>query len=695
MESYSYQQSNLWRWAVWLLSLSVLLVCGWLWSQLETLEEGGVARVCYYGVSWLSMLGLVFAFPNISRKTGVKLIIVGAVLVRLAFFDTPTSDDVNRYLWEGKLLWQGENPYAMVAEDEAWAPLRDGYWEKMNHKDKLTAYPPGMQLVMALASKVWYHPYVFKLVALVGDFLVIGVLILLSNQMVRPLRWVGLWVFNPLVLASFVVEAHFDSLMVAPMITALWMANQKKMGWAWGWLGVAVQMKLMAVLVVPLFFKDWKALLKKGWAFLLVLVLPSLIFYEHLEGFWAGLVEFGAKGAFNGALYEWFLLKDFFSGHERLEELEYTEEAARFITFGIFALVAVWSFFWLMFSRRGNVFSASFALFQALIICSPVVHFWYLTWVLWLVVIRPRPSYFIFSGMMGLYFMVWHRLEVGDGWGLSEAQMWWIWGPYFALLVYENRHWWRSKLARYSLSADKVSVIIPVYKPGEEWEEFLKEFEQKSEGVHEIVVVDATPENERLELMVEASQQTRRTRFIYSEQRGRGQQISEGYRATSGEIVVIVHADTVAKEGWVTFLKRAIQHMPDAVAWVMGQRFDRSSLGLLLVEGMNEWRVFGDQLPFGDQTMVMRRSALEVGGGFPAQPLMEDVEVGYRLRELGEVMYLGEEWAVSGEKWGKEPFWQRFFLIVGLMVRYPFRRLRSKKRAADYTVELYDEYYKS
>ncbi len=95
---------------------------------------------------------------------------------------------------------------------------------------------------------------------------------------------------------------------------------------------------------------------------------------------------------------------------------------------------------------------------------------------------------------------------------------------------------------------------------------------------------------------------------------------------------------------------------------------------------------------FGDQTMIIRRSALDACGGFPTQPLREDVEASLRLHSRGRIIYLGQEWTVSATKWQKA-FSQRFVTVIRLVVTYQLSRLGGRKRSAACAERLYREYY--
>ena len=174
--------------------------------------------------------------------------------------------------------------------------------------------------------------------------------------------------------------------------------------------------------------------------------------------------------------------------------------------------------------------------------------------------------------------------------------------------------------------------------------------------------------------------------------KGRGNQIAAGIAATKSPWVLIAHADAEFPPDFLGDLRRAIELHPRTTLFVFGQRFDRTGPGTLVVEALNEVRVIFGGVAFGDQVMVVRRSALKRAGGFPAQPLMEDVEASLRLTALGPVHYLGREWTVSSQKW-QNRYRARFFLVIKLVASYQLARLRSPADAAALSERLYLEYY--
>jgi hypothetical protein len=76
---------------------------------------------------------------------------------RLALLPHPASDDVNRYVWEGRVFAQGFSPYVHPPDDPLLAELRDeAIWPGINHKEQAGCYPPLMLLLFSALSLIQY-----------------------------------------------------------------------------------------------------------------------------------------------------------------------------------------------------------------------------------------------------------------------------------------------------------------------------------------------------------------------------------------------------------------------------------------------------------------------------------------------------------------------------------------------------------
>lgn len=610
------------------------------------------------------MLGLVFLFPKTNDRGARSLILGAAILLRLLLLPASLSDDVNRYLWEGKLVADGGNPYSAPADNPRWESRRDATWQAMNHRDRPTAYPPGIEWVMASVAKISPRPGSFKLLALAGDLTTLLLLLGLLRSEAAPLRWAGFYAFNPVVLIAFAAEGHFDSLMTAALFAALLAASRQRMS-AWLWLGVAIQIKLVCLVLVPLFLT--RKLLRGVWWLPLVLILPGLPFLSGFVEWLGGVRQFAGSGAFNAPLFT--LLASTGLSHE----IVHLVGATAFGGCAFAICIARW--------RAMPLVDAALWMLGALLVCSPVVHFWYLTWLLPLAALRPSFAWTTLSITMGGYFISWWTLANHGWWGYGHVVATCIWLPWLVAGLAQHRSLLaRLRAVRLLPETFGISVVVPVLNAGKGLKSLIAGLGS------DVVVVDSGSNDGSIFEIPDAR--------LISAPRGRGNQIAAGVAATESSWILIAHADSVPCPGWAEEIERAARHFPDVSMIVFGQRFDRQGPDTLLVEVLNEMRIVFGGVAFGDQTMVLRRSALEAAGGFPAQPLMEDVEVSLRLAGQGRVIYLGKEWTVSASKWGRG-FGTRFGLVLRLVAGYQLARLRGPEHAAAVSERMYRTYYPS
>jgi rSAM/selenodomain-associated transferase 2 len=121
--------------------------------------------------------------------------------------------------------------------------------------------------------------------------------------------------------------------------------------------------------------------------------------------------------------------------------------------------------------------------------------------------------------------------------------------------------------------------------------------------------------------------------------RGRAAQLDAGTRASEGEVVLLLHADTRLPPGWAEAVRAALAE-PGVVGGAFRLRFDGPGAALRLVEWGARLRSRWLGLPYGDQALFARRSALEAAGGVPQAPIMEDLDLVRALRRQGRLVLL-------------------------------------------------------
>lgn len=140
---------------------------------------------------------------------------------------------------------------------------------------------------------------------------------------------------------------------------------------------------------------------------------------------------------------------------------------------------------------------------------------------------------------------------------------------------------------------------------------------------------------------------------------GRGGQLRRGSEASTAPWLMVLHADSRLRPGWAQVVTRHMATAPGKAGYFW-LRFDAAGVTPALVAGWANLRSRSLGLPYGDQGMVLRRDLLDRVGGYPDQPLMEDVALARalrgRLRPLGHIAvtsadrYIAEGWVRRGAR---------------------------------------------
>ncbi|MDO8775107.1 MAG: TIGR04283 family arsenosugar biosynthesis glycosyltransferase [Burkholderiaceae bacterium] len=150
--------------------------------------------------------------------------------------------------------------------------------------------------------------------------------------------------------------------------------------------------------------------------------------------------------------------------------------------------------------------------------------------------------------------------------------------------------------------------------------------------------------------------------------RGRARQMNTGAAQAHGGLLLFLHADTLLPEAADVLVARALAHGP---GW---GRFDVRITGrpwmLPVVAAFMNRRSRWTGIATGDQAIFVRRELFFKIGGFPDQPLMEDIELSRRLCAEASPVCLRERVITSGRRWETRGVWCTIFLMWRLRWRY-------------------------
>ena len=222
----------------------------------------------------------------------------------------------------------------------------------------------------------------------------------------------------------------------------------------------------------------------------------------------------------------------------------------------------------------------------------------------------------------------------------------------------------------------RMAIIVPVLNEIDGIESLLSHLEIWRQRGAEIIVVDGGSDD-KSDSLIEA----RGVPLIRSA-RGRATQMNAGARTSQSPILMFLHADTRLPEHADT---QVMTHLARSeTSW---GRFDvcidgRSGL-LPIVGAMMNLRSRLTGIATGDQALFMTRTLFEQVGGFPEQPLMEDVEICKRLKHITPPVCLSDRVVTSGRRWDQRGGWRTIFLMWQLRWVY-WRGVPADQLAARY-----------
>ena len=149
---------------------------------------------------------------------------------------------------------------------------------------------------------------------------------------------------------------------------------------------------------------------------------------------------------------------------------------------------------------------------------------------------------------------------------------------------------------------------------------------------------------------------------------GRARQMNAGAARATGEVLLFLHADTQLAAGADELVVEALR---GNAAWGrFDVRIDGAHWMLRVVATLMNLRSRWSGIATGDQAIFMRRALFDAVGGFPDQPLMEDVEISRRLRAVSRPVCLRAKVRTSGRRWESRGVWSTIFLMWRLRWRY-------------------------
>ena len=230
----------------------------------------GVQTMLYAAVAWLSL----------RAKQSRSLLIVGlvfAALFRLSILFSPPylSDDIYRYVWDGRVQAAGINPYRYTPADQSLVSLRDErIYPKINRREYArTIYPPVAEAVFLLTTRLSESVTWMKATMVGFEAIAIWAIIQLLASFGLNRQRVLIYAWHPLVVWEFAGSGHLDAMAIAFIALAL-LAHRKNAEIATGvTLACATLVKFFPLVLSPALYRRW------SWKMLLAFAIAIVVAY--------------------------------------------------------------------------------------------------------------------------------------------------------------------------------------------------------------------------------------------------------------------------------------------------------------------------------------------------------------------------------------------------------------------------------
>ena len=236
-----------------------------------------------------------------------------------------------------------------------------------------------------------------------------------------------------------------------------------------------------------------------------------------------------------------------------------------------------------------------------------------------------------------------------------------------------------------------VSVVVPTYNEEQALPHTLDAL-LRQEGAYEVILVDGGS-SDRTQAIAESfgfingdgqdhhvpqslpscgkSVESPLSHRVLAATKGRASQMNAGAGAARGEWLLFLHADTVLPPGAIQRLNEMQSNLAVQAGGFMHQ-FSGSNWRLKFISFLDNLRCRCSRIIYGDQALFVRRTLFEHIGGFPNQPILEDVAFCERLVKVTTPVLLSPPVVTDARKFVKMGIWRSFARVLLIILHVEF-----------------------
>ncbi len=350
------------------------------------------------GIAYLFAIREFFSTPRFPRRVFVVGLVMAALWhLPLLFMAPGSDDDIHRYVWDGRMQRLGYNPYIVVPSDAALSGLHTPETRTLNNPDLASPYPAGAELFFRAVTAIHGSIFTLKIAFVVCDLAIVLVLLDILRSSRQGAHWVLAYAWNPLLATEVAGSGHVDIVGVLLLLVSFAALERRWRAVAALAFGLAVGVKLLPIVLLPLY---WRRVRVRDAA--LAATLVGLLYVPFLNH---GRIPIGSLGTY---VHSFRFNDPVFALLERV--------AAPQVVAGLAVLVGFLTAIWLR--RKSPAWSSdAFAWpMAASLLCAPVVYPWYLLWLLPFSRSAPTLPIIIWTVSIIPTYYVWHLRTLGRPW---------------------------------------------------------------------------------------------------------------------------------------------------------------------------------------------------------------------------------------------------------------------------------------
>ena len=265
-----------------------------------------------------------------SKTSSISYLIGFAILFRIIFlFSTPNlSQDFYRFIWDGRMILEGFNPYLSLPETFIKQGIQPIYEAQQLYTGMgelngghYTNYPPINQLCFLIAAlfsgkSIFGAILVLKAIIITADLGILHLGTKLLKSVNLPIKNIFWYALNPFIIIEMTGNLHFEPVMIFFLIWSLYKLHKQQWICSAILLACSILVKLIPLLLLPLFYQwfvkkeqNWLNGFKKLGVFYTITLFTTVVFFlpfytnDFIENFGSSISLWFVNFEFNASFY--------------------------------------------------------------------------------------------------------------------------------------------------------------------------------------------------------------------------------------------------------------------------------------------------------------------------------------------------------------------------------------------------------